>query len=200
MALVNLSQAARMANISRPHLYRRYIKTGKMTIDRSDPKGPMVDTSELLRLFGELNEDTGNSVTTGSCLHETTPAITSGNNPLQPEVAALRERLQDAHDQLQSAKDRDRAHQDRERWLQGQVDKLTDTIKLLEHRPTVAPVAVALPAEDPAGFAKVAELAVKLQEQTAIIEAERIRAQELESQLAAERSRGFLSRLFGGKR
>ena len=173
MALVNLSQAARMAGVSRPHLYKRYIQTGKMTVDRSDPKGPMVDTAEILRLFGKLNEDTVNTVNSGKHLHDATPMLTPENNPLQPEVVALRERLQDAQEQLQSARDR-------EHWLQGQVDKLTDTVRLLEHRPAVEPVV--MPTEDPT---------VK-----AILEAERTRAAELEAQLAAERSKGFFARLF----
>jgi regulator of replication initiation timing len=180
MALINLSQAARMANVSRPHLYKRYIQTGKMTVDRSDPKGPLVDTSEILRLFGKLNEDAVNTVNSGKHLHEATPVFTLENNPLQPEVAALRERLQDAQDHLQAAKDRERVHQERERWLQGQVDKLTDAVKLLEHRPTV------IPAEDPAVQAEYAVL----------LEAERTRAVALEFKLEAERSKGFWSRLF----
>jgi regulator of replication initiation timing len=177
MALVNLSQAARLANVSRPHLYKRYIQTGKMTVDRSDPKGPMVDTSEILRLFSKLNENIVNTVNDGKHLHETTPKFTLENNPLQPEVTALRERLQDSQGQLQAARDR-------ERWLQGQVDKLTDTVRLLEHRPAVNPLVTT--AEDPAAKA----------EQAAILDAERARVAALKSELEAERSKGFWSRLF----
>jgi regulator of replication initiation timing len=130
MAKVNLSQAAKMAKISRPHLYKRYIETGKITVDRSDPKAPLIDTAELLRVFGEIGDYTGNSTDDSKQLHETTPKFTPENSHLQHEVTALRERLQAAQDQLQAAGKR-------EEWLQGQVDKLTDAVRLLEHKPEV---------------------------------------------------------------
>lgn len=77
------------------------------------------------------------------------------------------------------------------------IETQAQALRLLEHRPAVVPVGPETPAADPVALAKVAELAVKLQEQGAIIEAERTRAAELEAQLTAERSKGFFARLFG---
>jgi hypothetical protein len=138
MALVNLSQAARLAGISRTHLYKRYIEPGKISIDRSDPKAPMVDTSELLRIFGTLAEHTYEDSSGSVRVQEFTSTEYNQNRPLQPEVIVLREQLQAAREQLRTEQERalalERAAQDRERWLQGQVDKLTDTVRLLEHR------------------------------------------------------------------
>jgi len=48
MALVNISQAARMAGKSRMTVHRR-IKNGELSIQNG-----LIDTSELLRVFGEL--------------------------------------------------------------------------------------------------------------------------------------------------
>jgi hypothetical protein len=138
MALVNLSQAARLAGISRTHLYKRYIEPGKISINRSDPKAPTVDTSELLRIFGTLIEHTSDDSNVSNRVQDLTPIEYSQNNPLPPEVVALREQLQAAREQFRTEQERaltqERAAQDRERWLQGQVDKLTDTVRLLEHR------------------------------------------------------------------
>jgi hypothetical protein len=56
MPHVNLTKAAKLAGISRSYFHTNYIKTGKITVDRSEPKNPKVDTSEILRVFGELTE------------------------------------------------------------------------------------------------------------------------------------------------
>ena len=54
MAKVTVTEAARLAGIARQHLYRAYINTGKLSIDKDFNGRPVVDTSELLRVFGEL--------------------------------------------------------------------------------------------------------------------------------------------------
>lgn len=56
MPYVNLTKAAKLAGISRSYFHTNYIKTGKITVDRSEPKNPKIDTSEILRVFGELTE------------------------------------------------------------------------------------------------------------------------------------------------
>ncbi len=56
MALVSISEAARLAGISRTTLYDSYINNGVLSI-QADRKGkPKVDTSELLRVLGSLNQ------------------------------------------------------------------------------------------------------------------------------------------------
>lgn len=54
MALVSISEAARLAGVSRPHLYRTYIKKGKVSVQRGDKNEPLIDTSEIIRVFGSL--------------------------------------------------------------------------------------------------------------------------------------------------
>ena len=58
MPLVNLTEAAKLAGKSRSYFHTNYIKKGKISVNRSDPKNPKVDTSELLRVFGELTTNT----------------------------------------------------------------------------------------------------------------------------------------------
>jgi hypothetical protein len=54
MPLVSITQAAKMADLSRPYFHEAYLRTGRISVDRSDPKKPKIDTSELLRIFGKL--------------------------------------------------------------------------------------------------------------------------------------------------
>jgi hypothetical protein len=55
MTKVSISEAARMAGIARSTLYRAYIKTGKVSIDRDHLGKPVIDTSELVRVFPDLS-------------------------------------------------------------------------------------------------------------------------------------------------
>ena len=62
MAKLNLSQAAKAVGKSRVTLWR-HINTGKLSAERDHDGNPLVDTSELLRVYGELkiNATPGNS-------------------------------------------------------------------------------------------------------------------------------------------
>ncbi|WP_312283950.1 hypothetical protein [Candidatus Igneacidithiobacillus taiwanensis] len=72
MAKVTISEAARLANVSRMTLYRRYIRTGVLSIEKDHSGNPKVDVSELVRVFGELSgshtdqSDTDKKDTVGS--------------------------------------------------------------------------------------------------------------------------------------
>jgi DNA-binding transcriptional MerR regulator len=59
MPEISISEAAKRAGISRQKLYKNYINKGKISVSEN-PKGkPCIDTSEILRVFGELkNIDT----------------------------------------------------------------------------------------------------------------------------------------------
>jgi hypothetical protein len=54
MAKVSITDAAKLAGVSRAHLYNKYIKPGLLSVDRDNLDKPRIDTSELLRVFGEL--------------------------------------------------------------------------------------------------------------------------------------------------
>jgi hypothetical protein len=175
VAKVRLAEAARIAGIARSTLYEKYINTGKISVESENRDGKdhrVIDTAELHRIFGDNLHlsDVDNSLDARGIRTRNTEDVRE-NNTLQATVEVLQE-------QLRAAQERERAHQDRERWYQGQLESLTGAIKLLEHRGATD----SLPAD------------------TAMVEAERVRVAELEAQLAAERSRGFFSRVFGGKR
>jgi hypothetical protein len=75
------------------------------------------------------------------------------------------------------------------------IESLRQALRLIEHRSAVGPAM-----EEPPVPAALVESSVQRADSAVSLEAERARVTELEVQLAAERSRGFFSRVFGGKR
>lgn len=61
MSKVSITQAAKMAGISRSYLYRKYINTGKLSVLNEEDK-KLIDVSELIRVFGNLHVDSEQGV------------------------------------------------------------------------------------------------------------------------------------------
>jgi hypothetical protein len=118
---VTITDAAKMVSLSRSYFHMQYIKPGKVSVERDDNGKPWIDTAELLRVFGKINEpNTENTQQNTHAEQQITAEKQHENVILQAELRLLREQLQEARG--------------RESWLQSQVDKLTDTVRLLEHR------------------------------------------------------------------
>jgi len=90
MALVNITQAANLAGITRQYLHSHYVKLGKITVTKNKDGKPQIDTSEILRVFGKLH---GDSNITDKSLHNITPEITHKNNDIEIELRLMRELL-----------------------------------------------------------------------------------------------------------
>lgn len=104
MAKVTVTEAARLAGLGRQQLYRGYISTGKISVERSHQGKPQIDTAEILRVFGEL---------------KWTPEATHGENQLNDlnsVVKAKDEVIQDLRERLREAGDR-------EAWLRQQLER-----------------------------------------------------------------------------
>lgn len=115
MALVNISEAARLAGVSRQTLYKRYITPGVISVVK-DGDAPAIDVSELIRVFGDLKGANCNSqAPTGDCA------------ALEAELNAVRRQLAEREMQLREA-------QEREAWLRGHVAEITGALRLLEHK------------------------------------------------------------------
>jgi hypothetical protein len=99
---VSISDAAKFASISRQHLYTKYIKPGLVSVDRDNPSKPVIDTSELLRVFPGL---TLPDSYLSNNRQELTPDLSDKLHTLDKEVQALRQQLHES--------------QEREKWLQG---------------------------------------------------------------------------------
>lgn len=121
MALVSVSQAARLAGISRQHLYRKFIKTGKISVGTGFKGEPLIDTSEILRVFGVLH---GDSLVDGQKLQCDTDEKHSGDSVL---LAELQVRLQLAEAENRALRER---IEDKEKHL----DDVRQALRLLEDK------------------------------------------------------------------
>lgn len=125
MAEVNISEAARLAQKGRSTI-QRYIKDGKLSCGKDAQGNPVIDTAELVRVFGKLH----------------TPESASNAAESQIDTNQIILTLQK---QLEAAKER-------EDWLQGQLTREQKRYEELEQRmlPAAAPAAVAESEAEPA--------------------------------------------------
>ena len=130
MALVSISQAAKLAGINRSNFYTSYLNQGKISVVKDERNRPCVDTSELLRVFGSLKAE-GLGIQ-----QDTTPSYTLGQNTTDSGLYPLVEQLKQ---QLAEAKQREQQALEREQFYQQQLKDLTQTIKLLEYKPEPPP-------------------------------------------------------------
>lgn len=139
MARVNVSRAIELAGVSRSTFYSSYVKQGRITVSRDSAGKKYIDTSELLRVFGELKEtepDTLNTQPNSSTEHPTEQLRT----PDKTEPNSLLLELEKLKLERQNLKERLSAAQEREVWYKKQIDTLTDTMRLLEdQRPRQKP-------------------------------------------------------------
>ncbi len=103
MALVNLSEAARLARISRVTLYKKYINTGKLSTTSDDRGRPAVDTSELLRVFGTIYTD--GSQEDEKILQGLSPQETEDTERLTAEIARLTAIMERQERELEDARE-----------------------------------------------------------------------------------------------
>jgi len=116
MPKVTITEAAKLAGISRAHLYNRYIKTGAISVSKDSRDRPYIDTSELLRVFGELSNT---SLNTEDYTEVDTKDTHEDCSHLREIIATQSEELRRAWDMVN--------------WLQSKVDAMET--KLL-HGPT----------------------------------------------------------------
>jgi AraC-like DNA-binding protein len=128
MALVSVSQAARLAGVSRQHLYRKFIKTGQISVSKGDRDEPLIDTSEVLRVFGRLQGDSlGDDNKLQKATHEKRTDDSTLLSELQvklqlveAENRALRERIEDKDKHLDDVRQAMRLLEDKsekkKRW------------------------------------------------------------------------------------
>ncbi len=113
---LTVTEASKRFHIDRSRIYRAF-KSGEMS---RNPDGT-IQLVEFLRVFGDVRQTFANTQNEQSeRSREHTESIE--NNPLYKskleQIRLLEESLRQA--------------QEREQWQRGQIEKLTDTIKLLE--------------------------------------------------------------------
>ncbi len=111
MPKISISEAARMVGISRSALYRSYIKTGKITVERDLEENPRIDLSELMRVFGEQVGSTSKATERNTQKTQLETGI------FQAEIERLAGLVRVYEQQLAEAKER-------ETWLRSKLDAM----------------------------------------------------------------------------
>lgn len=107
MSKVSISEAAKLAQISRSTLYNKYINTGKITVETVEDK-KVIDMSELLRVFGSQLRKYSSTVQENI----SQSGVGQAENTVKDKIISLLEA------QLQESKVR-------EEWLKSQLEKTT---------------------------------------------------------------------------
>lgn len=115
---ITISEVSKKWGITRATIYKK-VNQGKLS--RLD--SGLIDVAEVVRVFGEpsVSKKTKNTV--------------SIDEPTQNEnTILLQEKIRHLEEVLRYSQDREREAREREDWLRGQVEKLTQTIGLLEDK------------------------------------------------------------------
>ena len=110
MTKVSISEAIRMAGVSRSHFYNKYINKGLLSVQIEDDK-KLIDVSELIRVFGNIQPE--NNIKEQN---ETTPH--TANTHDKDRIIELLEQ------QIHDFREREKEAKDREEWLQEQINNL----------------------------------------------------------------------------
>jgi len=108
MAQVSITKAAGLAGVSRSTFYRSYINTRKVSVGSDHQGNPVVDTSELLRVFGVLHDTTENQDTKG---------VRDANDPNILVISELESELHRVRDILRIREEELHKAEERELWL-----------------------------------------------------------------------------------
>ena len=88
MAVHTVTEAAKLAGVTRRTIYR-YIKQGKLSTVVTGSDSAQIETSELLRVFGNLSHPEESKVSTGS--HQKEPEYVTR---LMAEMSQIRDLVQ----------------------------------------------------------------------------------------------------------
>lgn len=110
MAKVSISEAIRMAGVSRSHFYNKYINKGLISVQVEDDR-KLIDVSELIRVFGNIHVENSNKE------HIRTVEDTKDISDKTKIIELLEQ-------QLLESKQREIETKCREEWLQKQIDEL----------------------------------------------------------------------------
>ena len=101
--LLSIKDAAFAADISRTALYKNYIKPGKISVNRDDPKKPGIDPSEMIRVFPNFKIPIAQGATLGDEKKQPdqSAAVIA---ELRAENAGLKARIIDLTDHIQTLK------------------------------------------------------------------------------------------------
>lgn len=134
MAKVSISEAARLAGVARSNFYTTYIKQGRISVSVDSSGKKYIDTSELLRAFPEIKQDTSTGQQDRTETGQAGQNRTVEKTPIETEETSQSAELELLKTKLTASESQVKELQRDKQWLQDQVSSLTDSIKLLEHQ------------------------------------------------------------------
>lgn len=105
VAIVNITQAAKLAGLSRSYFQKKYIKSGLISSSIGEDGHKKIDTSEILRVFGKLEDTPEHSDNTVLSDQQNTPENTPHIEQqirmaeLEVENRMLKERMDEMKEQ-----------------------------------------------------------------------------------------------------
>lgn len=128
MALVSISKAAQLAGTTRSNLYDSYINKGKLSLTKDHLGKPKIDTSELLRVFGNLKDSSSTTASDSIGQQSIDSTVQQGTDTkvYQELVQVLKNQIEDMKERLEEQKEREEFYQKQIIDLQQNVKLLTD--------------------------------------------------------------------------
>lgn len=123
-SLLNLSQAAQAAGITRRTLYN-HVKQGKVTVSRDGKNNPVVDVSELIRVYGNVNLPEKQIPTVSHRENTQKNFPLEQFQSMQKELTDLKLAVTLMLEDKTAREEERRQHDDERRKLQAEVDRLT---------------------------------------------------------------------------
>lgn len=123
---LSISQAAKLAGVSRSHFYKSYLKNNRISLERDYSGKKVIDKSEIMRVFGKVCEDTSGHRQNTSKEDIQGQEDTSNTN-METENVLLKQEVCFLKYQLEAA-------QEREKWFQTQITTMASSFKSLEDK------------------------------------------------------------------
>jgi len=125
---LNLTQAAKAAGVTRRTLYN-HINQGKVTASRDEKNNPVIDVSELIRVYGNVNLPVKKFPTVSQRENIQKNFTPDALETLRAELADLRQAVTMMLDDKTAREDERRRGEEERRQLQEEVRRLGEELK-----------------------------------------------------------------------
>jgi hypothetical protein len=105
MKMVNITEAAKLAGISRNHFYKKYLNPGLISVSKNEAGKVAIDPSELMRVFTTLSSK---QMKVPQCDSEITLKNGTSEAVLLEKIKGLETLLKAKEDELESSRDREK--------------------------------------------------------------------------------------------
>lgn len=125
---LNLTQAAKAAGVTRRTLYN-HINQGKVTASRDEKNNPVIDVSELIRAYGNVNLPVKKIPTISQRENIQKNFTSDALETVRAELADLRQAVTLMLDDKSAREDERRRGEEERRQLQEEVRRLGEELK-----------------------------------------------------------------------